>query len=916
MTLASRETGALQPQDRMVYFFGDGQASAADRTLLGGKGAGLAEMSSLGIPVPPGITITTDVCNAYYALDRAFPEGLEAQVNEGVRAIEERVGTRFGDASNPLLLSVRSGARVSMPGMMDTILNLGLNDVTAAGLAERSGNARFAYDSYRRFVQMYGDVVLGVGKLSETDHDPFEVLLNAKKRARNVQDDTELSADDLRELVAEYKALVLERTGQPFPDDPTEQLWGAIGAVFSSWETPRAAVYRAMNGYPDWWGTAVNVQAMVFGNLGEDCATGVLFTRNPSTGERLIFGEFLVNAQGEDVVAGIRTPSPISKAARGQNDPPSLEEQMPETYRQIEEACERLEQHFGDMQDIEFTVQQGKLWILQTRSGKRSGQAMVKIAVDMVAEGRLSRTAALQRLDPEQLNELLHPVFDKGSGEYRNRSHIATGLGASPGAAVGKVVFTPADAVQWAARGEDVVLVRDETSPEDIEGMKDAVAILTARGGMTSHAAVVARGMGKCCVSGCSALQIDYAHREFHVDVPGQGTVIVREGDLLSIDGTTGEVILGALPLGEAVFPPEYDELMAWVDAERRLRVRANADTPEDAERARAFGAEGIGLCRTEHMFFGADRILAMRQMILSQTEDERRAALEKILPYQREDFVGILRAMAGLPVTIRLLDPPLHEFLPHDAAEIADLAASLNLRAADVEQRVEGLREFNPMLGHRGVRLAVTYPEIYEIQTRAILEAACSLQREGVEVHPEIMIPLVGLEAELESLRAATIEVAERVLEEQGQRIEYTVGTMIELPRACVVADRIAAHADFFSFGTNDLTQTTFGLSRDDAGRFLPSYIRQHIVERDPFVELDREGVGGLIKMAIGKGRGVKPNLKVGICGEHGGNPPSVHFCHEAGLDYVSCSPYRVPIARLAAAQAALGEAAESKTD
>ncbi|MDA0271135.1 MAG: pyruvate, phosphate dikinase [Chloroflexi bacterium] len=907
MTLASKETDAGKPLEQMVYFFGDGLASTGDRTMLGGKGAGLAEMSSLGIPVPPGFTITTEVCSAFYALGRRFPEGLDAQVREGIREIEARVGTVFGDPSNPLLLSVRSGARVSMPGMMDTILNLGLNDATAAGLAARSGNARFAYDSYRRFVQMYGDVVLGVAKQSETDHDPFEVLLNEKKRARNVKDDTELSADDLRELVAEYKALVLERTGKPFPEDPTAQLWGAIGAVFSSWETPRAVVYRQMNGYPDWWGTAVNVQAMVFGNLGEDCSTGVLFTRNPSTGERLIFGEFLVNAQGEDVVAGIRTPSPISKAARGAGDPPSLEEQSPEAYQQIAEACERLESHFRDMQDIEFTVQQGKLWILQTRSGKRSGQAMVKIAVDMVREGRLTQKEAITRLDPEQLNELLHPVFVRDT----KRDVILTGLAASPGAAVGKVVFTPGDAVQWAARGEDVILVRDETSPEDIEGMKDARAIVTARGGMTSHAAVVARGMGKCCVSGCSGLQIDYAHREFHVEVPGRGTVIVREGDVLSVDGTTGEVMLGALALAEAIFPPEYDELMGWVDTHRTLNVRANADTPEDAERARAFGAEGIGLCRTEHMFFGADRILAMRQMILSQTEEERRAALEKILPYQRDDFVGLLRAMAGFPVTIRLLDPPLHEFLPHTQLEITELAAALDLRAADVEQRVESLREFNPMLGHRGVRLAVTYPEIYEIQTRAIIEAACTLQQEGVEVHPEIMIPLVGIEAELASLRVATIETAERVLAERGQRIEYTVGTMIELPRACVVADRIAQHADFFSFGTNDLTQTTFGLSRDDAGRFLPSYIKQHMLERDPFVELDRDGVGGLIRMGIEKGRAEKPGLKVGICGEHGGNPPSVHFCHEVGLNYVSCSPYRVPIARLAAAQAALQDEA-----
>ncbi|MGE3961310.1 MAG: pyruvate, phosphate dikinase [Dehalococcoidia bacterium] len=902
MTLASQETDA-RLSEQLVYFFGDGGATTTDRTLLGGKGAGLAEMSGLGIPVPPGFTITTEVCSAYYRQGRQFPSELSDQVQGGLRFIEERVGTRFGDADNPLLVSVRSGARVSMPGMMDTILNLGLNDTTAEGLIKRSGNARFVYDSYRRFVQMYGDVVLGVGKLNEHDHDPFEVLLNARKKARGVTIDTDLTADDLRELVAEYKALILERTGRPFPEDPQEQLWGAIGAVFSSWETPRAVVYREMHGYPDWWGTAVNVQAMVFGNLGDDCATGVLFTRNPSTGQDVIFGEFLVNAQGEDVVAGTRTPSPISEAARAPHDPPSLEIQMPEAYRQLVAACDTLEKHFRDMQDIEFTVQQGKLWILQTRNGKRSGQAMVKIAADMHHAGVLTEREAILRLDPEQLNELLHPVFEPKA----KREVIATGLAASPGAAVGKVVFTPGDAVQWAARGEDVILVRDETSPEDIEGMKDARGILTARGGMTSHAAVVARGMGKCCITGCSELEIDYAHREFHVNVEGRGTVIVREGDLVSIDGTTGQVMLGALPLAEAVFPPEYEELMGWVDRERTLRVRANADTPEDAERARAFGAEGIGLCRTEHMFFGADRILAMRQMILSQTEEERRVALGKILPYQREDFTGILRAMSPFPVTIRLLDPPLHEFLPHTQQEIAELASVLNMKAADVESRVHNLSEFNPMLGHRGVRLAITYPEIYEIQVRAIMEAACSLQQEGVEVHPEIMIPLVGMEAELEELRQLTEQTADGVCAELGMKVEYSVGTMIELPRACVVADRIAHHADFFSFGTNDLTQTTFGLSRDDAGRFLPSYIKQHILERDPFVELDRDGVGGLVKLGIEKGRSVKPDLKVGICGEHGGNPPSVHFCHEAGLNYVSCSPYRVPIARLAAAQAAL---------
>ena len=926
MTIASKTAAGQQFSDGMVHFFGDGggHGSRALRDLLGGKGAGLAEMSSLGIPVPPGFTITTEVCNAFYALGRTFPEGLDGEVATNLRLVEGRVGAKFGDPANPLLLSVRSGARVSMPGMMDTILNLGLSDATAEGLAARSGNARFAYDSYRRFVQMYGDVVLGVSKVSETDHDPFEALLTAKKRDRGAQIDTDLDATALKELVAEFKALVLERTGSPFPDDPEQQLWGAIGAVFNSWDTPRAVVYREMQGYPDWWGTAVNVQAMVFGNLGNDCATGVLFTRDPSAGDRSIFGEFLVNAQGEDVVAGTRTPQPITKAARRAGGPPSLEESMPEAYAELAHACETLEHHFRDMQDIEFTIQQGRLWVLQTRSGQRGGRAMVKIAVDMVDEGGLMPNEAVLRLDPERLIELLLPTFDPETAPERQRTRVALGLGASFGAAVGRVVFTPGDAVEWARRAsdgcpielngacahgnraEDVILVRDETSPEDIEGMNYARGILTARGGMTSHAAVVARGMGKCCITGCSVLEIDYTHRLFAV--AGSNTV-VREGDVISIDGGDGSVLLGSWPLVEPVIPPEYDRLMQWVDAARTLRVRANADTPEDAVRARAFGAEGIGLCRTEHMFFGADRILAVRQMILSQTETERRAALEKIFPFQRSDFHDILKAMAGLPVTIRLLDPPLHEFLPHTAQEITELAQALGLRSADVERRVESLREANPMLGHRGVRLAITYPEIYEVQVRAIMEAACDLHAEGIEVAPEIMIPLVGIEAELQELRQLTEETAAQVLRERGATIPYTIGTMIELPRACIIADRIAQHADFFSFGTNDLTQTTFGLSRDDAGRFLPSYIKQHVLERDPFVELDREGVGALIRIAIEKGRSTKPDLKVGICGEHGGNPPSVAFCHEAGLNYVSCSPYRVPIARLAAAQAALAQ-------
>jgi pyruvate,orthophosphate dikinase len=872
------------------------------RTLLGGKAANLAEMSSLGIPVPPGFTLTTEVCNAFYDLGRRYPDGLDESVRAGIAHVEGIMGTQFGDPEAPLLVSVRSGARVSMPGMMDTVLNLGLNDATVEGLARRSGNRRFAYDSYRRFVQMYGDVVLDVSKQSAVDGDPFEELLNAKKQARGVAEDTELDADALRELVAEYLALI-ESHGAAFPQDPWEQLWGAIGAVFGSWENQRAVVYRQMHGYPSSWGTAVTVQAMVFGNLGDDCATGVLFTRDPSTGEPRLFGEFLANAQGEDVVAGIRTPQPILEGDRQPGDPPSLEGSMPAAYRELAAACDRLERHFADMQDIEFTIERGRLSILQTRNGKRAGRAMVKIAVDLVEEGRLTEVEALRRLDPEQLNELLHPVFEAGT----ERDVIAQGLAASPGAAVGGVVFTPEQAVERAAGGEDVILVRDETSPEDIEGMKDARGVLTARGGMTSHAAVVARGMGKCCISGCTALEIDYEAQQFTVKVEGRGEVVVRRGDVISIDGGTGEVMLGAVPVGEAVPPPEYDRMMEWVDRRRTLGVRANADTPADAERARAFGAEGIGLCRTEHMFFGADRILAVREMIIAEDELGRRAALTKIMPMQREDFRGIMRAMAGYPVTIRLLDPPLHEFLPQGEAEIAEVADDLGVSREAVARRVASLHEFNPMLGHRGVRLAITFPEIYEVQVRAIIEAACDLASDGVTVLPEIMIPLVGVEAELSTLRELTVAAAERVIEERGLRVPYTVGTMIELPRACIVADHIAEHADFFSFGTNDLTQTTFGLSRDDAGRFLPAYVEQQILERDPFVELDREGVGGLVKLGIEKGRSTKPDLKIGICGEHGGDPASIAFCHEQGMDYVSCSPYRVPIALLAAAQAAL---------
>ena len=901
-TTAPEGQAAAAISGPLIYRFGDGSAdgNAGMRNLLGGKGAGLAEMSSLGISVPPGFTITTEVCNAFYALGRSYPDGLEGEVRRALAETERIVGARFGDPQNPLLVSVRSGARVSMPGMMDTVLNLGLNDSTAEGLARRSGNDRFAYDSYRRFVQMYGGVVLGLRPESDLAADPFEALLECKKEARGVELDAALSADDLRELVEEFKAEIRDRLGVAFPDDPEEQLWGAIGAVFNSWENPRAVVYRDIYGYPSGWGTAVNVQAMVFGNLGDDCATGVVFTRDPATGERRLSGEYLLNAQGEDVVAGIRTPHGLSA---GEGEPgSSLEETMPAIHIELVEACDTLERHFGDMQDVEFTVQQGRLWILQTRSGKRTGRAMVTIAVDLVDESVIDEPEALLRQEVERIDELLHPTFDAAA----ERRLIAVGLGASPGAAVGRVVFSADQAGEWAERGDDVILVRIETSPEDVAGMQVSRGILTARGGMTSHAAVVARGMGTTCVAGCGALAIDYARARFAVTAPDGDQVTVRLGDTISIDGTSGEVLLGAVALVEPELPQEYERLMEWADRERRLGVRANADTPEDAALARSFGADGIGLCRTEHMFFGEDRILAMRQMILAADEEGRREALAKILPMQRGDFVGILRAMAGLPATIRLLDPPLHEFLPQ-GEEIAEVAAALGLSDKQIERRLEELHEFNPMLGHRGVRLAITYPEIYEVQVRAIMEAACELSAEGVEVLPEIMIPLVGLEAELERLRGQVIAEAERVIEERGVRPDYSVGTMIELPRACLVADRIAQHADFFSFGTNDLTQTAFGLSRDDAGRFLPRYVDEQLLSVDPFVEIDAAGVGGLVRIGVERGRSAKPGLKIGICGEHGGDPASVEFFHGTGLDYVSCSPYRVPIARLAAAQAAL---------
>jgi pyruvate,orthophosphate dikinase len=857
------------------------------KDLLGGKGANLAEMTNLGIPVPPGFTISTRVCIAY--LDGSeLPSGLKAEVEAAMQDVEKLMGRRFGDSERPLLVSVRSGGKFSMPGMMETILNLGLNDESARALADEAGNPRFAYDSYRRLVQMYGDVVYGV--TGETG-DPFEQALEALKRERGVERDVDLSAADLEALVATFKQIVERETGRPFPDDPWEQLWGAIEAVFRSWNGRRAVDYRRVHRIPDDMGTAVNVQAMVFGNVGEDSGTGVAFTRNPSTGENEIFGEFLTNAQGEDVVAGIRDPEPIA----------GMNEWRPEVHAEFERICFALEQHYRDMQDVEFTVERGALYLLQTRTGKRTAKAAVKMAVDMAAEGLIDERTAVTRVDPHQLDQLLHPTVDP-SAEVKV---LTTGLPASPGAAVGQAVFDADRAAERANAGEQIVLVRRETSPDDFHGMAVARGILTARGGMTSHAAVVARGMGKCCVAGAKELTVDEVAGTFQVN----GST-VREGDWLTLDGSTGRVILGRTPLVQPTPGDDFLLLMGWADGFRRLRVRTNADTPHDAQRAREFGAEGIGLCRTEHMFFESDRILAMREMILAETLEERRAALAKLLPMQRGDFEGIFRAMDGYPVTIRTLDPPLHEFLPHEDAEIADLAHSAGLLVEQLGRAVDSLSEANPMLGHRGCRLGIAYPEITEMQARAILEAACGVAAEGVEVHPEIMIPLVGNVAELRNQAQLVRNVAEQVFEEQGRRVEYLVGTMIEIPRACVTAGEIAGVAEFFSFGTNDLTQTTLGISRDDAGRFLPLYVEMGILSDDPFQTLDQIGVGQLIQAAVEGGRATKPGLKIGICGEHGGDPRSVVFCHNVGLNYVSCSPFRVPIARLAAAQAALSEA------
>ncbi|MCT8998676.1 pyruvate, phosphate dikinase [Chelativorans intermedius] len=881
---------------KWVYSFGDGRAEgrAAQRDLLGGKGANLAEMCSLGLPVPPGFTITTEVCTHYYANGRTYPPELEAQVDAALDEVGRIAGRRFGDPARPLLVSVRSGSRASMPGMMDTVLNLGLNDETVEALAADSGDPRFAYDSYRRFIQMYSDVVLGL------DHEVFEEILADEKARRGYDVDTQFAAEEWRAVIAVYKERLEAELGEPFPQDPRRQLWGAIGAVFSSWMNPRAVTYRRLHDIPEEWGTAVNVQAMVFGNMGESSATGVAFTRNPSTGEKALYGEFLLNAQGEDVVAGIRTPQSLTEAARLEagSDRPSLEKLLPEAFAAFVEIAQKLEGHYRDMQDLEFTIERGKLWMLQTRAGKRTARAALKIAVDMANEGLISRQEAVCRIDPASLDQLLHPTIDPDAA----RDVIAIGLPASPGAATGTVVFTPEEAEEMKARGEKVILVRVETSPEDIHGMHAAEGILTTRGGMTSHAAVVARGMGKPCVCGAGTLRVDA--RSGTMTALGR---TFRKGDLITIDGSTGQVLAGAVPMRQPELSGDFSAIMEWADAARRMKVRANAETPADARTARAFGAEGIGLCRTEHMFFDEARILAMREMILSDTQQERRAALAKLLPMQRADFVELFEIMAGLPVTIRLLDPPLHEFLPKTEEEIGEVAAAMGVDAERLRARTEELHEFNPMLGHRGCRLAVSYPEIAEMQARAIFEAALdAAKRTGAPVVPEIMVPLVGMAAELSFVKGLIEKVAKTVLEEAGAQIDYLVGTMIELPRAALSAGEIAGEAEFFSFGTNDLTQTTFGISRDDAARFLETYRKKGIIEADPFVSLDVEGVGTLVRMAAQQGRARRQGLKLGICGEHGGDPASIAFCEAVGLDYVSCSPFRVPIARLAAAQAA----------
>jgi pyruvate, orthophosphate dikinase len=908
---------------KSIYFFGAGQADgdAKQKDLLGGKGAGLAEMTWLGIPVPPGFTITTEVCNAFYAAGKALPPGVEAEVRSAIGRIESLLGAKLGSVEAPLLVSVRSGARASMPGMMDTILNLGLNDGIVKGLAKRTGSERFALDAYRRFILAYADIVLSVPRerfdeaLGQARRQVAAKLgvdgsrLNSAELERKVPDSM-FDAESLAALIQRQKDIVLGATGQPFPEDPYAQLWGAVHAVFNSWRNHRAQVYRKMHDIPESWGTACTVQAMVFGNMGDDSGTGVAFTRDPSTGERRFYGEWLPNAQGEDVVAGVRTPHPLSKG-RG-DDASSLEVRMPEAYAGLIEVQGKLEQHFREMQDLEFTIQQGKLFLLQCRTGKRTGRAAVRIAVEMAKEGIISQREAVMRVDPSAIDQLLHPSLDPTAP----KKLLAKGLPASPGAATGQVVFTADEAERRAGQGKAVILVRSETSPEDIHGMKAARGILTARGGMTSHAAVVARGMGKSCVAGCSAVSVSRDQMAVTLyDEHGHatGTITVKAGDLITLDGGTGAIYLGAVPTVPAALSGEFSELMVWADAVRRLKVRANADTPHDARTARNFGAEGIGLCRTEHMFFDEERIEAMREMILAGDSEARQRALAKLLPFQRGDFLGVFREMAGLPVTIRLLDPPLHEFLPHDQAQLEALSQTMNVSVKDLERKNQELVEYNPMLGHRGVRLAITFPEIYEMQARAILEAACEVAAAGIEVDPEIMIPLSMTRRELAITRELVERVAEKVFAERGRRVPYHFGTMIELPRAAMMAGELAEEAQFFSFGTNDLTQTTLGISRDDAGRFLGAYVEAGIFPKDPFQSIDVAGVGALVELARDRGRAARPSLKLGVCGEHGGDPTSIGFFGRAGLDYVSCSPFRVPIARLAAAQAALAQEAAS---
>jgi len=903
---------------KRVYTFGNKEADGDGKMkeLLGGKGANLAEMNLIGIPVPPGFTITTEVCTEYYQLgeDKVI-ELLKPEVEAAMKKIEGIMGTKFGSKENPLLMSVRSGSRASMPGMMDTVLNLGLNDEVVEGLAAKTGNPRFAWDSYRRFIQMFGDVVMGMKPESKEDHDPFEEIIDHMKEERGIELDTQFSPEDLKELVKRFKKAVKDKTGKDFPTCAWEQLWGSVMAVFNSWNNDRAIAYRRMYKLPDDWGTAVNVQAMVFGNMGDNSATGVAFTRDAATGEDIFNGEYLINAQGEDVVAGIRTPQEVTlegsrRWAKLQNITeeerkakfPSLEETMPEAYNELNTIQQKLEDHYKDMQDIEFTIQDGKLWMLQTRNGKRTGFAMVKIAMDMLRQGVIDEKTAVLRQEPQKLDELLHPVFDKAA--LAGANVLAKGLPASPGAATGQIVFFPEDAEAWHAQGKETILVRIETSPEDLKGMAVAKGILTARGGMTSHAAVVARGMGKCCVSGAGTVKIDYRAKTMTCD----GKVF-KEGDWISLNGSTGQVLEGKIKTMAAELSGDFADIMKLAEKYTRMSVRTNADTPKDSKIAREFGAKGIGLCRTEHMFFEGDRIKAMRKMILATDVAGRRKALLDLLPIQREDFEGIFEAMDGLPVTVRLLDPPLHEFVPHEEANQKDMAAELGISATEVKSRVDDLHEFNPMMGHRGCRLGITYPEITEMQARAIIEAAVNLKKKGVVAIPEIMIPLIGTVEEFRNQEQIIRKTAEKVFEEKGDKVEYLVGTMIEIPRATLMADQIAKEAEFFSFGTNDLTQMTFGYSRDDAGKFLPVYTMNGILKNDPFEVLDQEGVGQLVKLGVDRGRSTRKDLKVGICGEHGGEPSSVEFCHRVGMNYVSCSPFRVPIARLAAAQAAINE-------